>query len=117
MAKCPEGISPQFPDFKKAGFKYPEQLYQNVEKGLFCQKLLAYTLVAVGRIMKTRKRTFLVSPGIDAQSSQEMGFTHSDNVQQALARAYEILGSSIKVKVLKQASVLLPIIHMKNNND
>jgi len=109
-ANCPEGAAPQFPDFEYYGFSNPDDLYQEVEEGVFSQKLLAYTLVAIGRIISKRVKAILVSENIDATKAEQMGFQHAATVDEALARAYEMVGQNRKVMVLKQAGQILPVI-------
>lgn len=109
-AECPEGISPQFPEFARHGFRNPEMLYEDVENGKFKQKLMAYTLVAIGRIISKRKKTILVSPNIGRNETEHMGFIWSSDLQSALENAYKITSKDPKVIVLKQAGELLPIL-------
>ena len=109
-ADCPEGVAPQFPEFSKYGFKNPDRLYQDVKDGKFKQKLMAYTLVAIGRIISRRARAILVSPNIEARDANKMGFEWTSNLQEAVDKAFRIVGKSSKVIVLKQAGELLPIM-------
>jgi nickel-dependent lactate racemase len=109
-AECPEGISPQFPDFEKHGFSDPERLFQLVEEGLFKQKLMTYTIVAVGRIISKRVRAILVSPGIDEITANKLGFLWSSDLQSAVDRAFGLVGDKGKIAVLNQASQVLPLI-------
>jgi nickel-dependent lactate racemase len=109
-AECAEGIAPQFPEFEKYGFKDPDFLYQEVEKGEFKHKLMAYTLVAIGRIISKRIHAILISPNIDPGQAERMGFTWAIDLQDAVKKAFKILGENSKMIVLKQASGLLPIL-------
>ena len=112
-AECPEGTSPQFPDFVKYGFKNPEKLYKDVNAGKFDQKLMAYTLVAIGQIISKRVRAILVSPNIDLRTAEQMGFVYAPNLQNAIDKAFSLTEDNAKALVLKQASVLLP--HLGQN--
>ncbi len=109
-ADCPEGAAPQFPEFSRYGFKDPDSLYQDVEDGTFKHKLMAYTLVAIGRIISQRVRAILVSPNIKAPSAEDMGFTWASSLQEAVDKSFAIAGKSSKAIVLKQAGELLPLI-------
>ena len=109
-AECPEGIAPQFPEFEKYGFKDPDYLYQEVEKGKFEQKLMAYTLVAIGRIISKQFHAILISPNIDSTQAESMGFMWAIDLQDAVNKAFKMLGDNSKIIVLKQASELLPIL-------
>jgi nickel-dependent lactate racemase len=109
-AECPEGVAPQFPEFAEYGFGNPEELYREVEEGRFKQKLMAYTLVAIGRIISGRTRAILVSPHIDSDEAGRLGFMWAPELQKAVDKAFEMTGDAAKAIVLKQASVLLPVI-------
>ncbi len=110
-ADCPEGVAPQFPEFEQYGFTNPDDIYQRVEKGLFNQKLMAYTLVAIGRIISGRVKAILVSNHIDKPSAAHMGFKWAGTMKDALSLADKITGVKSDVIVLKQAGELLPIMN------
>jgi nickel-dependent lactate racemase len=115
-ASCPEGISPQFPDFAKYGFKNPDTLYQNINEGkCSSKKLLAYTLIAIGRIICKRVRAILVSPNINLDEAEHLGFISANNLQQAIDKAFEMTGSRAKISVLKQAGIILPVLNSSHN--
>lgn len=109
-AECPEGVSPQFPEFARIGFRDPEALYRAVEKREYKNKLLAYTLVAIGRIISGRVKAILISPGIDRVETEHMGFHVAANMQQALALARFMTSEHAKITVLRQASILWPFL-------
>ena len=109
-AECPEGIAPQFPEFIRYGFKDPDSLFLEVEQGRFKQKLLAYTLVAIGRILAKRLKAILVSPNITHDQAESLGFLRAPDIQSALNKASLLLGKNSKVLVLKQAGEILPKI-------
>ena len=109
-AECPEGIAPQFPEFAQYGFKNPEMLYQQAQSGRFKQKLMAYTLIAIGRIISKRIHAILVSPNIDSIQAENMGFLWSADLQGAVSKAFQMMGKDSKIIVLKQAGEILPIL-------
>lgn len=109
-AECPEGIAPQFPDFVKYGFKNPDRMYEDVESGRFQQKLLAYTLVAIGRVISKRVKAILVSPNIPEGEAMNLGFLWAPDLQRAVDDAMAIAGCGASIAVLKQAGEILPII-------
>jgi nickel-dependent lactate racemase len=109
-AECSEGVSPQFPEFERYGFKNPDRLYNDVENGQFKQKLMAYTLVAIGRIISKRVKAILVSPNINSNQAEQMGFIWAADLQDAVNKAFQITGKGSKMIVLKQAGELLPIL-------
>jgi len=109
-ADCPEGVAPQFPDFAKYGFSDPDSLFLKVEEGIFPQKLMAYTLVAIGRIICKRVQAILISFGIAESTARQLGFLWAPDLQSALDKAYEKVGSRGKVIMLKQAGQILPLL-------
>lgn len=117
-ADCREGVSPQFPNFRRYGFRDPDALYQKVEAGEFREKLLAYTLVAVGRIISRRVKGILVSPHIGRKEAERMGFSWAGSIGAAVERALEMRGPHSKVIVLRQAGQIMPVISsMKTRGD
>lgn len=111
VADCPEGAAPQFPAFSKYGFADPEKLFHDVETGKFKQKLMAYTLVAIGRIISKRVKAILVSGNFSEQEAQQLGFLYASNLQNAIDMALKITDKNAKIMVLKQAGEILPICH------
>ena len=110
VADCPEGVAPQFPEFAKYGFKNPETLYRDVEKGKFKQKIMAYTLVAIGRIISRRVRPILVSPNIDSSLAENIGFFWNNNLQDAVDRAFQMVGKDSRIIGLQQAGQIVPAL-------
>ena len=109
-ADCREGISPQFPNFERYGFRDPDSLYQKVEAGEFREKLLAYTLVAIGRIISRRVRGVLVSSHIGREEAERMGFGWSESIGAAVDDALEATGPNSKLIVLQQAGQIMPVV-------
>lgn len=110
-AECSEGIASQFPEFSEYGFKEPEKVYDKVLSGEFKQKIMAYTLVAIGRIISKRVKAILVSPNITKTQAEKMGFLWEANMQDAVDKAFEICGNNAEVAILKKASVTLPMVN------
>lgn len=113
-AECPEGVAPQYPAFSKYGFRNPDELFRKVEAGEFDNKLLAYTLVAVGRIISKRVKAILVSPGIGRKTAESLGFLWASDLQQAFDMATSMTGPDKSIAVLKQAGEILPIVQNEN---
>lgn len=109
-ARCPEGVSPQFPEFKKYGFKDPDGLKREVEKGKIKGKLMAYTLIAIGRIIRYKAKVILVSRGISSEAAEGMGFLWAGSLREALKRAKELTGAEARVVFVKRACEVLPLM-------
>jgi len=109
-AECPEGAAPQFPNFSRYGFKNPDDLFSDVETGQFKEKLMAYTLVAIGRIISKRIKAILVSPNIFQKEAEQLGFYWAPDLQDSIDLAYKLTHSEAKIVLLKQAGEILPIL-------
>lgn len=109
-AECREGVSPQFPNFRRYGFRNPDALYCKVKAGEFREKLLAYTLVAIGRIISGRVKGVLVSPNVGREEAEGMGLGWSESIGAAVDAALGSSGPDSKVIVLRQAGQILPVI-------
>ena len=73
--------------------------------------MLAYTLIAIGRIICKRVRAILVSPNINPDEAKNLGFIPARNLQHAIDKAFEMTGSSAGISILKQASIMLPVLN------
>ncbi|MDE0330396.1 MAG: nickel-dependent lactate racemase [Nitrospinae bacterium] len=113
-ADCREGISPQFPNFERYGFNNPDTLYRMVEAGEFQERLLAYTLVAIGRIISKRVTGVLVSPHIARKEAERMGFDWAESLSTAVNQALVTRGPDSNVIVLRQAGQTMPVISRMN---
>ncbi len=110
-AACPEGVAPQFPEFARLGFRNPEALHRAVEEGTYRNKLLAYTLVAIGRIIDQRVKAILIAPGISRVETERMGFLWAPDLPSAAQAARAIARvAAPRWMVLRQASILWPIL-------
>lgn len=111
LARCPEGIAPQFPEFERYGFKDPQGLKDKVEKGRVKGKLIAYTLVAIGRILKYKAKVILVSAGVNADKAERLGFLWAGSLKDALEMARGLTGPKAKIIRLQRACETLPLIN------
>lgn len=109
-AACPEGVSPQFPEFARIGFRDPERLFKAVERGEYRNRLLAYTLVAIGRIIDQRVKAILISPGISREETERMGFYWAQDLASADRLARSLLAAPPSYLILRQASIMWPIL-------
>lgn len=107
-AECPEGIALQFPQFLEIGFNDPEGVKSKVEAGEIGGRIMAYTLVAIGRVMKKAK-VILVAKGITKEEAQRMGFIYEPDPESAYKRAKEIAGGK-KTLFMRKSGELLPIV-------
>ncbi len=109
-ARCPEGVSPQFPEFERYGFRDPDGLKRKVEKGEIKGKTMAYTLIAIGRILKYKAKVILVSKGISSKTAQRLGFLWARSLKEALKKARGLTGEKARAVFLKRACEALPLL-------
>ena len=110
-ARCPEGVSPQFPEFEKYGFYDPDGLKAKVDSGQIKGKLMAYTLIAIGRILKHKAKVILVSKGVSSETALRMGFLWAGSLQEALREARKRIHKRAKVIFLRRACEILPLVN------
>lgn len=111
IARCPEGIAPQFPEFMKLGFNDPDGLKKKVESGKIKSRLAAYTLIVIGRIMKDKAKVILISGGVSREASERLGFLWAGSVKEALKMAKELTGPKPRIIFLKRACEILPLVN------
>lgn len=109
-ARCPEGISCQFPEFEAYGFSDPDGLKAKVDSGKIKGKLMAYTLIAIGRILKYKAKVILVSKGVSREAAERMGFLWASSMKAAMKEAKKSVGKNARVIFLKRAGELLPLV-------
>lgn len=110
-ARCPEGVSPQFPEFEKYGFKDPDGLKRKVEEGKIKGKLMAYTLITIGRILKYKAKVILVSKGVSSGTAQKLGFLWAESSSAALKKAKGLTNKRPRIIFLKRACEALPLLN------
>jgi len=110
LARCPDGIAPQFPEFLDLGFADPGRISEMVARGEIKEKVIAYTLVVIGKIMKDKARVILVTKGISKSDAEKMGFLWAADFKSALDYAKKIKGVKASVLFLKEAGKILPLV-------
>lgn len=110
-ARCPEGVSPQFPEFEKYGFTDPDGLKAKIDSGEIKGKLMAYTLIAIGRILVNKAKIILVSKGVSRECAHGIGFLWAASLKDALREARKLVDKKAKVIFLKRACEVLPLVN------
>ena len=81
-----------------------------VEDGKIKSKMAAYTLIAIGRILKDKARVILVSGGITADTAFKIGFLWAGSQGEAIKKAKEFFAKKPKIIFLKRACEILPVM-------
>ena len=110
VTPCPEGVCYGHGDLSELGYQPFEVIKEKVEKGELVDLTLAAHSVHGGRIIKERGKGILVSPGIDRETTEKLGFTWAASPQDAMEKAFSIAGKDASVAVLKCGGDLLPIL-------
>ncbi len=110
VSPCYEGVCAEHPDVLKYGYPTYSEVQRLVDCGEIADLTLAAHLIHVGRVIREKARTILVSSGIEASASKALGFIPVDHPQEALEKAFALVGKHATVCVLQHAGHILPII-------
>jgi nickel-dependent lactate racemase len=110
ISPCTEGVCAEHPDVLKYGYLTYSEVKRLVDCGEIADLTLAAHLIHVGRVIREKASTILVSSGIEASTSASLGFIAADHPQEALEKAFALVGKHAAVCVLQHAGHILPII-------
>jgi nickel-dependent lactate racemase len=110
VSPCYEGVCAEHPDVLKYGYLTYSEVKRLVDCGEIADLTLAAHLIHVGRVIREKASTILVSSGIEASISESLGFIAADHPQEALEKAFALVGKHATVCVLQHAGHILPII-------
>ncbi|OGP76898.1 MAG: hypothetical protein A2V86_10965 [Deltaproteobacteria bacterium RBG_16_49_23] len=110
ISPCPEGVSPSHPEVLELGYQQFERVDQWIREKKIQKLTAAAHLVHVGRVIKERAKGIFVSQGISKEQKERLGFIHAEDPQEALDRAFGLLGRDAKVAVLRRGGEILPMI-------
>lgn len=113
VTPCPEGVSDEHPEIVKIGYRPFKEIKEKVDHREINDLTLAAHLVHVGRVIKEKGEGILVSPGIDKEITERLGFTWARNVQHALEIAFSKQGKSASVLVSKNGGEIMPMINFR----
>lgn len=110
VTPCPEGVTPEQPDFLANGYLTPEQAWERFKRGQISTLTVAAHLARVGKLVRGKARTILVSPGVSAQEAEKLGLLYAQTAKEALQKAFALLGRDAQVAVLRCGGEILPQI-------
>jgi nickel-dependent lactate racemase len=110
VTPCPHGVSDEHPEVEKLGYHGFEAMKEMVEAKTITDLVAAAHLVHVGRVVRDRAHGIMVSPGIPAEVQRRLGFEPARTPQEALGRAFELVGRKAQVTVLRHGGDVLPLI-------
>jgi nickel-dependent lactate racemase len=110
ITPCSEGVCPSHPEVLELGYQTFAEVDGEVRQGKIKKLTVAAHLVHVGRVIKERAKGILVSPGISKEETEQLGFIHAREPQEALEIAFSLLSRDAKVAVLQRGGEILPVI-------
>lgn len=110
VTPCPEGVSVQHKDIIKYGYRPFEEVNSLVEKNILTDLTVAAHLVHVGEVIKNKARCILVSPGIDKETAEHIGFIKASTIQEAVDMSLDYHGKDTKCLILRHGGDIFPII-------
>ncbi|RKY69180.1 MAG: nickel-dependent lactate racemase [Candidatus Latescibacterota bacterium] len=110
VTPCPEGVAPEYPDFLANGYLSPQQAWHRFKIGKIRTLTVAAHLARVGKLIRNKARTILVSPGISPQEAERLGLLYGQTAKDALQKAFSLLGSDARVAVLRCGGQILPLL-------
>jgi nickel-dependent lactate racemase len=110
VTPCPEGVSAEFPEISRIGYRPFVEVEDLVQSGELRDLTLAVHLVHVGRVVREKATGILVSPGIDAATASALGFLSAETPQAALDLAFSRKGKSATVAVLRNGGEIMPVV-------
>lgn len=111
VSPCYEGLSQTHElDLLKHGYTCKRHVKTLVASGRLEHKVVGVHMIQVADVAVEKAAVFLVTDGISREKIENIGLHYAATPQDALNKAFEILGSEAKVIVLRGAAEMLPTI-------
>lgn len=110
VSPCPEGVSRAHPLILERGYTSEDQTIREVESGQLVDLSVASHCLRVGRLIKDKATGIMVANGIPRADQVRLGFIPAENPQNALEKAFSIVGKNATVSVLKHGGEALPAV-------
>ncbi len=110
VTPCPEGVAPEYPDFLANGYLSPQQAWERFKTGQIKTLTVAAHLARVGKLVRSKARTILVSPGVSPQEAEKLGLLYAQTAKEALQKAFALIGTDAQVAVLRCGGEILPLL-------
>ena len=110
VTPCHEGVSDEHPEIVDIGYQSYEEIKRKVDDGMIKDLTLAAHLVHVGRVIRDKGKGILVSPGVDKETTEKLGFYWAQNVQDALELAFSMQNSNASVIVSRNGGEIMPVV-------
>lgn len=111
VARCPEGVCPQFPEVEKHGYLPLAEVQELVCQGAITDLNVAAHLAFTGEILKKLRKVYLISDGINSATAKQLGFSWSPSLEEAVGETFRYYGSRATCAVIMRAGEILPIVN------
>lgn len=96
--------------FLAKGYLSLKQAQKMYERGEVGSLLVHAHLARVGRLVRDKARTIIVSPSIDPDEAEQMGLIWAREPQEALERAFTIVRRDSTVGVIRRGGEIVPVV-------
>ncbi len=109
ISPCCEGVSRTHPEILRYGYQETGKIRKLVEEGKISPTVGVH-MIQVSRVAVERAKCILVSEGISQEEKKKLGLIHAATPQQALEKAFAVMGKSCRVAVLRNAAEMVPVV-------
>ena len=110
VSPCTEGFSATHNEMLEFGYGTLAEIKAHVAAGRITAKVAAVHMAQVSRVAREKAQVILVTSGISETDMRKAKLDSAPTPQEALHRAFALLGANAKVAILKGAAEMLPII-------
>lgn len=110
VTPCPEGVSKEHPEVMQYGVRPVLELQKMVKEGKIKDIIGAAIAALTAWVVKERAKGIMVSPGIDDEDKRKIGFEPAGNPQEALEKAFAMVGREAKVLAFHHGGEILPLV-------
>lgn len=110
VSPCVEGISRAHPLILERGYTTERETICEVESGQLTNLSVASHCLRVGRLIKDKATGIMVRNGIPRKDQERLGFIPADTPQDALEKAFALVGANATVAVLRHGGEALPVV-------
>lgn len=110
VSPCVEGVSRAHPLILEHGYTTEEQTICEVDSGELTNLSVASHCLRVGRLIKDKAKGIMVKNGIPREDQVHLGFIPANTPQEALEKAFALVGKNATVAVLRHGGEALPVV-------
>lgn len=110
VSPCIEGVSRAHPLILQRGYTTEEQTICEVDSGQLTNLSVASHCLRVGRLIKDKAAGIMVKNGIPREDQVHLGFIPANTPQEALEKAFALVGENATVAVLRHGGEALPVV-------